>query len=398
MSATRVVNPAETGIPNLMPVHNGTRHLDRALRLIHVGIHSNLNGNAGDTLLFQVVRDLVGHAAGPVEWELRQVWEALDQSEAKELSRRSDGIVVGGGGLLLRDQVGSDTSRSGWQWNASVEAIRSLSVPLAVVAIGYNRFRGQPDFEPPFVAHLEAVAERATPFALRNSGSIEAVRSYLPLHLRDRPQLLHCPTTVLTQVYGLEPRPRIGSPILGVNFALDRPQLRFGDQQDVWLTRLAAAFAVLQGNGWRVRVLRHKSMDAAAEAFLDDAGVVYETFDLSSTTPAGVVAAYEGLDVVAGMRGHGQLVPFGMQIPIVSVVSHNKLAWFLDDIGHPEWGVELALPDVVDRLVAAVEAAATNERKATVQHLQAQVWHRSLDTVRRMVAALLTTALDEPKI
>jgi hypothetical protein len=41
------------------------------------------------------------------------------------------------------------------------------------------------------------------------------------------------------------------------------------------------------------------------------------------------------------MRGHSQMIPFGCQTPILSLVSHNKLQWFLDDIGQPDWGVDL---------------------------------------------------------
>lgn len=391
MNATKIVDPTLTA-PNLVPMARAAAHDDRPLRLLHVGIHSNLNGNAGDTLLFQVVRDVVEHVAGRVEWHKRQLWEPLEQAEAARLHRHYDGVIVGGGGLLLRDQAGSDTTRSGWQWNTSVEAVRAMSVPLVIFAIGYNRFRGQADFTPPFAMHIRAVTERAALFGLRNSGSVAAVRSYLPPHLQDRPRLLHCPTTLLTQVYGLEPELRAGAPVLGVNFALDRPAHRFGDDPNVRLARFAAAVAAVQRDGWRVRVLRHKTLDTAAETYLDDAEVSYETYDLSSTTPAGVVAAYSGLEVVAGMRGHGQLVPFGLQIPIVSVVSHDKLRWFLDDIGHPEWGVELAAPDVVERLVAAIDAAATRDRRHLVARLQREVWAHSVETSRQIVTPLRSTS------
>ena len=396
MSGVRVIDLANADAPALVPVRAPAAEPARQpLRLVHVGIHSNLNGNAGDTLLFRVVRDLVEHVAGPVAWERRQVWEALDADEAAALGARSDGVIVGGGGLLLRDQAGSDTARSGWQWNASIDAVRALTVPLAIFAIGYNRFRDQPDFAPPFAEHLAAVAERATLLGLRNSGSIAAVRSYLPAHLQDRPRLLHCPTTVLAQVYGLRGAPRGDQPVLGVNFALDRPERRFGgrgERQDRALSRYAAAVAAVQQRGWRVRVLRHKELDAPAERHLDAAGVTYETYDLSSTTPEGVVAGYQGLDVVAGMRGHGQLVPFGLRIPIVSVVSHDKLAWFLDDLGHPEWGVELGADDVSERLVAAIDAAATDARRAEVERLQARVWEQTLTTVRDVVSRLRAAA------
>lgn len=359
--------------------------------LVHVGIHSNLNGNAGDTLLFRVARDVIERLAGDVRWERRQVWEALERDDTARINDRNHGVVVGGGGLLLRDQSGSDTSRSGWQWNASVDAVAALEVPLIVYGIGYNRFRGQPDFDPPFREHISTVTEKATVLGLRNTGSVEAVRSYLPPDLRDRPRLLHCPTTVLSQIYDLRYSPP-DEPVLGVNFALDRPEHRFGGAGAAQLSDFVSAVAELHRRGWHVRVLRHKDLDAPAEELLDEAEVTFEVANLSSATPDDIVAGYRGLSVVAGMRGHGQLIPFGMRIPIVSVISHNKLAWFLDDIGHPEWGVELGSEHAAERLVAAIEDAGTAERSSEVARLQEGVWEHTVDTLRDAIDAIARTA------
>jgi hypothetical protein len=39
------------------------------------------------------------------------------------------------------------------------------------------------------------------------------------------------------------------------------------------------------------------------------------------------------------MRGHAGMIPFGCGTPIISLVSHPKMAYFLADIERPEWGV-----------------------------------------------------------
>ena len=36
---------------------------------------------------------------------------------------------------------------------------------------------------------------------------------------------------------------------------------------------------------------------------------------------------------------------------MVSIISHNKLAWFLEDIGHPEWGVDVTDADFENKLL-----------------------------------------------
>lgn len=377
-----------TADPTPARADQGDPAATRPLRLLHVGIHGSRNGNAGDTLLFQAVRDLVERVAGPVDWSLRQVWDPFEAADAHAVNEEFDGVIVGGGGLLLRDQAGSDISRSGWQWNASVDAVSALRVPLAVFAIGYNRFREQDDFDDPFRDHLAAVAERSILFGLRNRGSVRAVRSYLPASLRDRPTLLHCPTTVLKQLYDVPTQRRQRDKLLGVNFAFDRPEHRFGDHAHDTLTQVAAAVGDLHRQGWRVRVLRHKELDVVGESYLDAAGVPYETHELNAATPSAIVASYTDVDAVMGMRGHAQLVPFGLAIPIVSVVSHDKLLWFLDDIDRPEWAIEATPEGLRERLVDAVGAAGTDERSADIVALQHRVWEDTLLTVQRLVSRL----------
>ena len=57
-----------------------------------------------------------------------------------------------------------------------------------------------------------------------------------------------------------------------------------------------------------------------------------------------MLSAYSKPRLVIGMRGHAQMIPFGCNTPILSIVSHDKMQWFLDDIHHPEWGVDVLNP------------------------------------------------------
>ena len=41
------------------------------------------------------------------------------------------------------------------------------------------------------------------------------------------------------------------------------------------------------------------------------------------------------------MRGHAQMIPFGLNCEIVSLVTHNKMKWFLEDINAIDWQIDL---------------------------------------------------------
>lgn len=48
-----------------------------------------------------------------------------------------------------------------------------------MVAVGYNRFRSQDDFEPYFKDNINKIAEKSIFIGLRNNGSIKALKNYV---------------------------------------------------------------------------------------------------------------------------------------------------------------------------------------------------------------------------
>ncbi len=365
------------------------------LRLAHVGIHQGLNRNAGDTLLFEEVRRLFENRAGSVEWVPVQLWETFDIARAQSLSAEVDGVIVGGGGLLLRDQAGADTSASGWQWNAATDAFAALTVPLVVFAIGYNRFRGHPEFDPPFRENIRALAESAAFFGLRNRGSIRAVADYLDPGQVKPLTLQPCPTVL---AWSLHPQLREiaaehdagGHRVLRLNAAFDREELRFGANPHRPLSRLAAAMTEAAHEGWEIRVTCHKDQDRRIIPFLEQARCPFVVDDLTDVDGAGVLDAYARCDLAVGLRGHAQMIPFGLHRPILSVVSHDKMAWFLDDIGHPEWGVEALDADLAPKLTAAIGEVARDPaaRRTQLAETQDELWDLTNRNLGAIASAL----------
>ena len=360
-------------------------------KLTHVGIHESLNRNAGDTLLFDEVRRLFGAQLGSIDWDRRQVWESLDLDTVGAVNDAQRPLVIGGGGLLLRDQAGADASASGWQWNSRPDAVRALEVPVVVFAIGYNRFRGQEDFDAPFTDHMNALAERSTFFGLRNNGSIRAVKSYLAPELQDKLSLQPCPTVSGWQLHEdvaetAAAHSASGHMVLRANVAFDRPQFRFGTDPDAVLGRLAEALAHAQQTGWEIRFTAHKEMDLQFLPYLEAANVGYQVDDITDADPAGILDTYARCDLAVGLRGHAQMVPFGLRRPIVSVISHDKMGWFLDDIEHPEWGVEIAHASLRDDLCDRIDTQRIHRDRiarelAVAQQRQWEIGVRNLEYI-----------------
>lgn len=382
-----------------LPLRTASGHPGRK-RLLHIGVHNSANRNAGDTLLFPVVRHAFDSVIGPFDWTLRQAWEEFTPEDARCINQEFDGVVLGGGGLLLRDQAGSDVSRSGWQWNSSVAAVHALNVPLMVFAIGYNRFRGQPDFDPIFTHHIRAVADKAAFFGLRNSGSIQALRGYLPVESTRGLRRQFCPTTVLWQLYPeyremAERHDAKGDRVLAFNAAFDRAGHRFGPDATGVLTHVARAVKAAQDRGWRIVVAAHKSMDRDIEPYLDSAGVEYDTEELTDASPQAIMAFYAQVDFAFGMRGHAQMIPLGLRRPILSLISHDKMRFLLDDIQHPCWGVEVNVPDLAQQLVQALQRLDNNRSAvhAEVALSQARIWDETQANLHHIHHGILNASI-----
>lgn len=331
-------------------------------KLLHVGIHNSKNKNAGDTVLFPVVRALFDSQLGDCFWDHRQLWDSFAIDDALAANEKYDGIVIGGGGLLLRDQVGSDTANSGWQWNSEIAAVEALRIPIFFFAVGYNRFRGQEDFDPIFSEHISATLRASKFFGLRNHGSIAAVKKYVSEDLGQRICLQQCPTTVLWQLYPavrmkLENRVPNSRPILALNTAFDRETLRYGDAKKASLNILARSMKRAEDKGWHIHVVAHKTNDLEVVHHLVKEGVSFEAFDLTDAEYKDVINYYIQPDLVVGMRGHAQMIPFGLRRPIFSIISHDKMRYFLEDIGHPDWGCNINDPRFGETLDAFIDQA-----------------------------------------
>ncbi|MFF0808287.1 polysaccharide pyruvyl transferase family protein [Streptomyces albogriseolus] len=307
-------------------------------QLAHVALFAEGRENAGDKVLPEAVRLCFGPDTGPRRWYAQPVHRLVDEAALEELNARR-GVVVGGGGLFLPDT--SPNGHSHWQWNVPDALLERLTAPLAVFAVGYNVFDGQLYRRTRFAESLRVLVERSAFFGLRNHGSIDRVRELLPAGLRDRVRYQPCPTTVARRLVPGWTDPAERTDTVLVNCAYDRAGLRFGHDYGHFLAQTAFALRGLRERA-DVRYAAHMPAD---ERFVDDLrrvhGLTLPVEQLYERTNDDIRALFRTSRLVIGMRGHAGMIPFGCGTPILSLVSHPKLAYFLSDIGREEWGLSV---------------------------------------------------------
>lgn len=308
---------------------------DSGIIVTHISAYGN--GNMGDIYLPIALRNLFNLQIGVKKWINKSVYKKVTLSDIS-VYNRSDLVVIGGGGLFLKDTNPNDLS--GWQWSCSLDMLDKIESPLIAFAIGYNRFRGQDDFDPIFTEHINKFVEKASFVGLRNHGSIENVKRYLRTqNLKNKLVFQPCMTTLTSLIYPDMFKYTQKEDFIALNCAFDRQGMRKAD--DKVLTSIARVILQLSETT-KIKVYAHMASDGKICSYLDELSVPYEYVEIKDI--ANMFSAYSRPRLVIGMRGHAQMIPFGCNTPILSIVSHDKMQWFLDDIHHPEWGVDVLNP------------------------------------------------------
>lgn len=353
-------------------------------QLFHVSAFNY--GNAGDVLLPVVLQDTWRYFDGEINFNNQPVYPEVDLDLVKRINQ-SKGLIIGGGGLFLKDTNAND--KSGWQWPCSVEMLSKIEVPIVLYAVGYNRFRGQEEFEPVFKESIKAFTEKAVYIGLRNTGSIEAIKQYLPETLHHKLRFQPCMTTFIAQLYKDLLDFNKKENFIAFNAAFDRSHLRFGENIGRVLSETAMVLKELS-EIMPVKFYSHMPSDEAMLPFLQSYGVKYELVRLNNTHPKKIIEVYAKPKLVIGMRGHAQMIPFGCKTPIVSIVSHDKLQWFLDDIDKPEWSADVNSVNYKQELKEKALSALNNTKEHIkfIENKQKELFNISVKNVEDLMGAI----------
>lgn len=345
--------------------------------------------NMGDCVLPICLRKLFADNIGIKKWHSGDVTKVVDNLDVK-LMNRDDFIVLGGGGLLVKPRYPENSienTLSGWLWFCDEKHLREIKKPIIMFAVGYNRFRGEEEFDQIFTKNINEFVSKSDFVGLRNHGSIEKVRGYLQTQeLKDKLCFQPCMTTLISKLYPNFVDYNNKENFIAINCAYDRETLRADN-----LKRYAAIAKVAKNlsEKAKIKVYLHKDSDRQISKDLEQFNVEYEIVGFN--TAEEVVRDYSRARLVIGMRGHAQMIPFGCHTPILSIISHDKMQYFLDDIHHPEWGVEFNDDSFEDKLYEKAIYIYDNYKDVMreIEKEQEILWNitmQNMQTIKRIIS------------
>lgn len=159
---------------------------------------------------------------------------------------------------------------------------------------------------------------------------MEAVKELLEDDLKNKIHFQPCTTTLIRKLYHVQPKKN--SRLVAVSIALDREEQRFGEQQKEILKQVANAIKKIYDKGYQIAFVVHVEADIGFLPYLDELEIKYERKNFALSLPNEIINFYKKCNVVIGMRGHAQMIPFGIDVKIVTLGTHAKMRWFLEDV------------------------------------------------------------------
>jgi polysaccharide pyruvyl transferase WcaK-like protein len=369
----------------------------KQLKLFHFDIRTF--GNYGDTLLFEAVRNAFhGFADGAAfdVYDAAPLRNRVGPKVAEYINSTADAVVLGGGGLFLTDTTAD--SASGWQWNISLEILKRIEKPLIIFGVGNNRFIGQPDFDERFREHVGRTLEQSVFFGLRNTGSVNTIREMMPAHLRDRVVYQPCATTLSAEFYPDLVQMPEDEKTLAVELIVGKRQTPVGFDADKIGDMSIDVLSRLKRDGWNIHSVPHARADmkfaqrAAAAGVVDEETVLYGSRDV----------LFKGVEVfgrtpfIYGTRGHAQMVPFGMGSIPFSAMVHDKLRYFMEDIGRPQWAIDPREPGFEDALYTQISEAyeGRREHREHLATVRERMFDLTLDNLAQIYENLTGSAIE----
>lgn len=320
--------------------------------IVHIGHYSKgekMTGNVGDPVLYKELETLFDHIASENNcWLHRNITYEISRFEVWLYNKFAKAVFVGGHGLLMVDTGKNDNS--GWQFNIKIANLERLKCPIAFLAIGYNTFRGQSDFIPIFKKHINLCVSKSILFGLRNYGSINALKPYLTEENKEKITFQPCPTTMLALYEKYEkivPTNRIA-----ICLAFDRFENRFGHSFKTIYNEVLSFARYWEKQGYEILFYIHNKADLNTQYVK-----LFEKEDkplkcLSGMTAREIFNFYRSQRLIVGMRGHSLMIPWGLRVPVISLTTQNKQKWFIETTGHPEYSIEITMPNLATELIS----------------------------------------------
>ncbi|MFC1813945.1 polysaccharide pyruvyl transferase family protein [Thermodesulfobacteriota bacterium] len=291
----------------------------------------------------------------------------------QQLNRNADMVLIGGGGLLhapMSIRKKTDNT-SGTLIELSKENMDRFTVPLVIYGVGFNVFPGEKTL--PDIARdaLLKLIEVSDVFTVRNDGSKKRLMEYLGCEI---PKVKSIPDPGL-YVNSIESdlSNNVTSEInVAIQIAADRLEYRFKNSEmiDAFVNGLCEI--INKHSDITFWLVPHVKKDAEfiKKRMTKNRANIVPLLSKTKKDACKIMGFYKKMTLVAGQRGHAIICPFGLGVPVISLVSHDKNKEFMKEVGFPEFAIDVNNSNFVDLFSNLLEKVISNNSEIRVKQNQ----------------------------
>jgi len=296
------------------------------MRILH--IYATVN-NSGDQMIGYATRLMFERYVKVTGWVSENIRKVFNYDDVKKINT-FDAVVVGPGGIFLYDETNSKAGTreiSGYQWLISEALLSKIKVPVLVVAAGWNQFRGRAALYPTTLKGISDLISKSSYFSVRHTGDAHSLENFLHLH-EGSVKVFMCPTLLLGTSHKAEVQRKR---ILAIQIAGDRPKLRYTVGIKRTYEILSEYISVMSKDFPEIHIV-DQCCDTGFFKFIKERRKDVKFVSLVNKSLDQQLTYYKEIGVMLATRGHAQMIPIGCATPTVSLITHNKVAYFLDDL------------------------------------------------------------------
>ncbi len=260
------------------------------------------------------------------------------------LNEKYDLLVIGGGGIIH----GAHWPQ-GWFWLMEKDNIKKLKIPFIVYGVGYNYFKDEEGIPERGISHLIETQKRASFFSVRNDGSYDRLLNQTKI---DATVVADPGFWFALNYNGKTDFER--DKYIVVQLADDKPLHRFSsmDKRSEFIEQLTLNLIELSKE-YKIVFVPHVPDDILisnqiAQSIEKSIVLNFSKYAFDYTYDA--LGIYKNAEFVLAMRGHGQIIPLGFNVPAISLENHDKHRGLMEEYGLGKYNVNVLDEDFSDKL------------------------------------------------
>lgn len=260
------------------------------------------------------------------------------------INEKYDLLVIGGGGIIH----GAHWPQ-GWFWLMEKDNIEKLKIPFIVYGVGYNYFKDEEGIPERGISHLIETQKRASFFSVRNDGSYNRLLDQTKIDAN----VVADPGFWFALNYSGKTDFEKDKYIV-VQLADDKPMHRFTslEKRSDFIKNLRLNLIELSKE-YKIIFVPHVPDDITISnevsiginntLILDFSKYAFDhTYD--------ALGIYKNAEFVLAMRGHGQIIPLGFNVPAISLENHDKHRGLMEEYGLGKYNINVLDNNFSDNL------------------------------------------------